>query len=781
MIDASAHNLRAELKNSVLYRIINSVFALLFIWVLVLGVLFNTEAYTTLHWYGLALALVLDMLVCLAVSRCLLLSSGPGRGAEIAIVCILMLVFQALQIYVGTGLQLNPEMAQAPGMVADFAASYAKEGAKPAALLLMREDNGAYVLLSAFFSLLQWLGVRQFSLAALVLNMVVIDITVVLTYLCCRRVFGPNRALLLLLGLVTCLPLVLRVPLCSTDTLALPFPVAMVLLWLGGRNQWRMGNVRGAVGRIVCIMLLAAVGALIKTPVLLVWLAIMLDMLALLRGRGRAALAFGSTVLLAALVFAGTVGIRYAPMMPTYNRDDTLPERQWVMMGLSGKGVFNEKDYGLLAGQPGLSSRKAIASAEIRARMQEYGFGGIWLHVGTKLGHIYGDGTLDAAGLLGSTQKGSIQEKLFTPEGAWFNIMAYVSYGCLGAVLCWMVVGALKAVVRGNNALSFVRVALLGTVVYQLVMEGGARHVLFLWPLYVLCAIEASPPVRAAAPARELWPDDDDEEEMFLEEEFLTEDLPETIPDYMDPDFGIVAHKEEPAQEPTIELFETLQDEPRSEPAQEPLHAFLDGLSQEQPDAPSREPLSTSLYGPPRAPLREPSPEPQEAPLQEFSSEPQSASAHALLEELLQKLPQDPSQEPPQEPLQDFPQESLQELPQEFPQDLLQEFPQEPSQEPSYEPPQELPQELPPEPLQEFLQEPYEEPQEEPYEEPYEEPQEEPHEAPPHVSPKVQQVMEQSAELFALLEAAEHSAPNAGVNPPPPPADKPVTGEWKLL
>lgn len=535
--------LRQGLHTPALYTGFNGVFTVLLSGIVLLTLFCNANVYYPLRWYALISAACLGLLVSFILSRTFAFFPEPSplqEGLAAGFLLVLLLAFQGL---VGSQLHLTAGLENAQGMVMQRAVDYATTGADPGSYLLhFPGDGGLYVILSGLFSLLHGFGVQDFTMTGLALTMLAVDVSVLLLYLCSRRLFGPNRALLVLLGCILVAPLALCIPLCTATTLAMPFPIAMVFLWLGARNKWRQGMVKAAVWRFCLLSLLAALGALIKLPVLVVWVAILLDLLLLLSGKGRALLAFAGLGIAAGFLVLGGLGVHYAPSMPVYDANDTIPLSGWVMMGLSSRGEYNTEDYQAIAELDGREARSAYVGETISQRLNEMGPLAFLNHLGTKLSRSFGEGTLGTAGVLeGDTDSALPLQSFFTVTGSRFSTTAYLAFAAFAALLIWGAVAAGKSVYRKNNALTFVRVALLGQVVLLLVFEGGAKHLLFLLPLFLLCAVEASPPGLAASsrPAPQ--------EEPALETEPAF-DPPAPGPDYMDPDFAL---QEPPLQEGT--------------------------------------------------------------------------------------------------------------------------------------------------------------------------------------------------------------------------------------
>lgn len=491
---------RAQIRDPILYRIFGIVFAAVFGVVVLLCVLMNTNTFAEYTWYWLLLAAVGGVLAAFAVSRLWNLLPALSRRGEVVAVVVLFVAYAALQAFVGWKLRVQPTATWDFGLVYTYASDYVLNGVLPDDYFLRCMNNtGLYALFCGFFSLLKLMGVTDFTTPAFVLNLLAIDGALVLLYFCGRRMFGAKRAIFLLLCAFFTLPFIAYVPVYYTDTLTLPFPIAAVLMWLHARAHWREGRTKRAWGLFLAVSALCAVGALLKMTVIIVWVAIVLDLLILLCGKGRLLMLLAGLAVTVGIAVGGTFGLRYIPMLPRYDYDKGMPLTLWVLMGLEGDGGYDDDSFQLALTKETKTERAELISAHIGDRLYKLGPLGTVVHAGRKLSYTFGDGTYFAASKLDRSPAtpGGLHE-FFVYTGRWFGVTAYVSFAIEAAMLVWMVVAAVKSLGRKNNALTFVRVALFGLLLFLLVWETRSRYLVNYLPLFLLCAAEAAPMPRLA-------------------------------------------------------------------------------------------------------------------------------------------------------------------------------------------------------------------------------------------------------------------------------------------
>ena len=493
MENRQGQELRAQVNTSVFYRVVNVVFAALFFGVVLLSV-FNNQSTAFAHSTPLLLlSAVLGVGVVFGASRLFSRLPTPGKIAEIISVCVGMVLFAALCFVVSFSLSGTPDPASDFGMVYSRAAAYATNGSLPDNYFLYYPtQQGFYVLLCGIFSFLKLLGVTNFLVPLVVINTVAVCGAVLLMYFCARRLFGVKKALFILVGAFFTVPFLLSGAVAYTYTITLPVPVAVMLLWMKTRGYWRNGESKKAILYFMLLSGIAAVGALLKLTVLVIYLAVLLDLLILLVGRGKLKMMGAGVGVCVAVFLLGTLLIKISPALPNYNTEaDAIPLTSWIMMGLSENGADNQADLDLILHRPNKDARDAFVSQEIADRFGDYMPFGIFTHFGNKLAYTFGDPTLGLAQQLGTGTTGL--RGLFLPGGSGFAGLCYAAFGLQMAVLVWAAVAAAKSLYRKNDALTFARLAMLGLLVFLLLWKTEPGEIVTFVPVFLLCGLEASP------------------------------------------------------------------------------------------------------------------------------------------------------------------------------------------------------------------------------------------------------------------------------------------------
>ncbi len=525
--------LRARLNTPGVYHIFNLVFAALVAGILAIILFFNVYTFGGIRfsWYtklGVAVSVSLFSLLLFWMLTHL---KKPKIAAEITVVALFMVGLVCLQGFVGWQAWPSGE-ATGYGQVYQLASNWVLGQAQPGEYFLHHMyEIAPYTLLCGVFSLLHLFDISDFWLPSMVLNGMAISGAALLLYFTTRRLFGVLTAMFVLLAACLTSPFWLYAPLAGTNTLLLPIPVAAVLLWLGARSCWREGKYKGAILRFCILSGLLGLGALFRLPILVLWLAVVADLLFLLCGKGKGLMLLAGTGALAAVLVGGMFALLNSPLVPAANYiQDGMPFSRGLLMGLSQTGGYNQADEDLLLTVQGRAARGDLAIQEAQNRLESRGVLGEIQHLGDKLSHTFGDGSYGAAAYLqGNAANGGALG--FLTGG----VMSLLYFAVEAATLFWMLMAAVRSFMRRNEALTFVRLAVFGLVIFLLLWETQPGYLVCFLPLFLLCAAEAGPrPVAVRHHLVEPQTAKPQENEPLA---FQEESPASSTPDYMNPDF----------------------------------------------------------------------------------------------------------------------------------------------------------------------------------------------------------------------------------------------------
>ncbi|WP_367924175.1 glycosyltransferase family 39 protein [uncultured Ruthenibacterium sp.] len=415
----------------------------------------------------------------------------PGFRLEIGLVAALLVGYLLVQMVFAFVLEVQPTRTWDFGLVFSAAQQYAQTGVLPADYFNQFHNNAPmYLVLVAVFKVLGALGVENTMPAALVCNVLCVNVSLLLLYRVLRHLYGVKNALFGLIGAFLFLPFLLYGPIVYTDTVTLPFPIGALALWLSARDR------PAGAGRMLRCMgagFLAAAGAWLKITVAIALVAAVLDALLYAGSRKGWKMAACMAVSFAALYTVLSVAALISPWLPAYDKEKAIPWQHWVMMGLSGDGGYNDADYKLTLQGEDYSARVQIAQSEIVRRIEEMGPKGLLSHGLDKLSYIFGDGLYYAPMKLdiGSVHKGNFLQEYFIQGMRHTGRSVYAALGIQVAMLAGLAAASVNAARRRDHRATVLRVAVLGLALFLLLWEARSRYLLNFLPVMLVAAFPA--------------------------------------------------------------------------------------------------------------------------------------------------------------------------------------------------------------------------------------------------------------------------------------------------
>ncbi len=529
--------LRGRINKPIMYRAAKPLFAVMLLCALVLALFFNVDSTKALSWQWLLPSVCFAAGLLFIPFWFMLQAKSVGKVKELVVALVL---FSLLLVVLGfSAWQLRTQTGGAYfGEVYTAAANYANGGTLPGSYIALNPQfDAVFVLLCGYFFLFSLAGVSNFTLPFLGLNIAFLFAAVLLSYFVAKRLFMANKALLFLLVAVVFSPFLwLQASLLQGGTVAMAFVAGSVLLWLQIRKLWR-GGAFGKSCLLFCVLsFLLALGTLFQAVVAALFVAIVLDLFLLLCGKGRILLFLSGGAVFLFVVFGGQMAMDASPVLAHYTESERMPPAAEIMVGLSPWGMENAQDSQKLQEALDYTARQDLIFEEIQMRLEDLGALGVMQLIGTKISVFFSEGTLGASASLEYevVQEEGILQSLVLPTGALYSIFAYVAFALWGTLLLYGVVASVYSIIHKNDALTFMRVALLLAVVAGLFGVARPQFLIAVLPLFLLTTLEVGNAVQHKRVGQNTETDlrQDVEEEVFLE---LTQQ--EQHIDYMDPAF----------------------------------------------------------------------------------------------------------------------------------------------------------------------------------------------------------------------------------------------------
>ena len=351
---------------------------------------------------------------------------------------------------------------------------------------------GSLFLFRCLFWVYNLFGGTDFYRPALVWNVAMVQVTAFAMYSAAKRLKGLRAGLFVLFLLVIFLPFHFFGAVFYTDTLSMPFVAIAFALYLRAKDEQEL---KRKMMFFAACGLAVAVGAAIKTTVLIVLVAILIDLLLTSEKKGwRTRLLGAGAAALAFVIFFGGFYMYMSRIVigPELTERYRLPRTHWFMMGLQGYGHYCPRDFDFTMNIHDLATRQSETSRVARERIRNLGFGGMAHMYAGKFAINFGDGTYELHRILHLNPVNySRMHYMVLSHGRHFNAYMHIATGITTALLLLMLKGALFAFFKPGNpentavpCLSFFGLVLLLTV-----WESGGRLTMNFFPMLVIGAI----------------------------------------------------------------------------------------------------------------------------------------------------------------------------------------------------------------------------------------------------------------------------------------------------
>lgn len=372
-----------------------------------------------------------------------------------------------------------------------------------------------FYLMKTIFQLAAVFGITNFQLVGVIFNVIMINLSLLLIYLTARRLFGARKAMFSLAISASILPVILMyTPIFYTDTLSLPFPIAMFYLYVVYRNAQ---DKRKAFWLIPAIALLAFLGAMIKFSVMIVLVAIVIDMIVHTSKTTwkRTVLSLGAMVAVIAPLL-----LLYANLAQTHIHDRsktqlvTTPWTHYFMMGLgsSNGGQYSVDDDRATSTKPSVQAAIDYNLSEIKKRLADHGLTYPVFLYGKALA-TWTDGTYESLYRLGNTSlittdyHPSAFQSFLTTHDSKYAASPISPMGLMNAVtmllLVALFIGGIKTYVdsarqKPDRSRALLQLSIMGVAGFLLLWETNSRYLVNFLPLVI---VATTPTLYTLAPS----------------------------------------------------------------------------------------------------------------------------------------------------------------------------------------------------------------------------------------------------------------------------------------
>ncbi len=367
---------------------------------------------------------------------------------------------------------------------------------------------GLLGLIAGWLSLTGHLGFHDQVSATIILNLAFMNTTLVMLYLCIKRLLGSGAAIFgLLLGFVF-ITLSLWSRTLYSDTVGMVFPITVFYLLLrlrAARAGWRQIALATAIGVI------SGLGYSIKPTTIFVSLAAIivyvLSLLPAMPALKRPRLKMMAIIAACFLVGLGATAtiIKQAMISRTHLTVNSMPITNFMLMGLTDICTPQECRYGAWNMPDALEqgtftdmrTYRSYTIGEIKHRLKAYGAGGYLQFASQKGAWIIGDGTFYAyhegtdrqAPLVHNSRLNRYVQSWMHIDGRHYVLFEnIIQVFWIMMLLAILLPFALKRYGPARFEINTVYISLLGLLAFLLLFEARSRYLYLYIPIFIIAA-----------------------------------------------------------------------------------------------------------------------------------------------------------------------------------------------------------------------------------------------------------------------------------------------------
>lgn len=407
--------------------------------------------------------------------------------------CFQMWYVNALSVPIGWDVGQIYNTAMAPDMNAEFG-------------YFSIYPNNLFLLFCfrALFKLLRMVGIADGWLVLSILNTLFVDTAALLCVLCAKQLWGLRGGYIALAVCIASFGVFPWLIVPYSDTLAMPFTILLFYLYL---QLCRAKSTPARVALAALAGIAACVGYFIKPTVIIIAIAAVLIHFIFTHTLRALCASLALLLIFSACFVGGNHAFNHFVKEQQYIRiyeNQATPMTHFIMMGLSKYdwgdgniqyGAYRGEDVSYTHANKDPDKKVEANLKMIRARLQDYGFGGYMRFLLDKARWVTAEGCFHWLGEGNFAQweqaPDSIFKQLVTQDGKYFDLYLYYTQGLWILILLAAVLSPLiNTATRRNRASALLRCTLIGILLFILIFEGRSRYLLLYLPCFLLLATE---------------------------------------------------------------------------------------------------------------------------------------------------------------------------------------------------------------------------------------------------------------------------------------------------
>lgn len=320
-------------------------------------------------------------------------------------------------------------------------------------------------------------------------NAFAINISVLLTVLTAKKLFGKRQALFVLFICFFFAPYYTYVPYYYTDSLSMPFCIVAVYLFvcsIKSETKYKKYVLMTLCGVFIFIGFKLKGSIIILFAVAIVYLILKFNIKRILCFSLALIMGFGSVSIVYSTIIKG-MNIVTEQQSNKYE----YPYTHWIMMGLKGLGHYNFKDSLYTDSFPTKEEKQEANIDEIKNRIEDLGFSGLVTHIANKTKWTWEDGTYFISHHIEKPIRKNILHEFILEQGK-YHLVFYI-YSCAFQLILifLMCVSIFKGCIKPEiNLLTFLKGIVFAAFIFFIIWETRSRYLYNLTPIFILLSVD---------------------------------------------------------------------------------------------------------------------------------------------------------------------------------------------------------------------------------------------------------------------------------------------------
>jgi hypothetical protein len=356
---------------------------------------------------------------------------------------------------------------------------------------LIRYPNnlGIYFLLSIIYRIFYLIFGYIPNYLPVCVNTVFINISVLMTVMIARKLFGNRKAIFVLVFCVLFMPYYTYTSYYYTDSLSMPFFMGALYLFICGVNcnkKYKKYVFVAISGVLIFAGYKIKGSVIIFLAVAIVYLILKFDFKRMI------------CLALALVIGFGSVWTAYSVTFKKLNiitdeqfEEYQFPASHWVMMGLKGLGDYNAEDRDFTLSFPTKEEKQEADVEVIKERLEDYGVAGLNDHLIEKATWTWEDGTYFISHHIEKAVRENLLHSFVLDAGE--NHLVFYIYSCAFQLfLIFMIcLSILKGCIKPKiDITTLFKGIVFSAFLFFLIWETRSRYLYNFTPVFILLTVD---------------------------------------------------------------------------------------------------------------------------------------------------------------------------------------------------------------------------------------------------------------------------------------------------